>query len=247
MSALLEQASSFEGVSSSSTGKGTRSSSAKANDRLHAFFMPRKSPERKVICTTSSVLKENKSVFDRGLDSLLMYIERNATWELPKAFAIVVMGTALADWNEGVYEAAQKSSNVTHYSEHTIRNWMQLYIQTTSDLLSHGKDTITDKDVEECLASERGHFSQLDSLISGEDFQLSARTYVRSNACKKGEPNLTSGMFAVWVKEDMTLTSVKKQQAYGFTHLDLGILITKKEFILMDTSAKMLYNTGVNF
>ena len=108
MSALLEQASSFEGVSSSSTGKGSRSSSAKANDRLHEFFMSRKSPECKVICTTSSVLKENKSVFDRGMDSLLMNIEQNATWELKKAFAILVMGTALVDWNEGVYEAAQK-------------------------------------------------------------------------------------------------------------------------------------------
>ena len=57
-------------------------------------------------------------------------------------FAILVMGTALVDWNEGVCEAAQKTSNVTHFSEHTIRNWMQLYIQSTSDLLSDGKDTI---------------------------------------------------------------------------------------------------------
>lgn len=75
---------------------------------------------------------------------------------------------------------------------------MQLYIQSTSDLLSDGKDTITDQDIEESLASERGHFARLDSLISDEDFQLSARTYV---TCKKGEPNLTSGMFAVWVKQ----------------------------------------------
>ena len=45
----------------------------------------------------------------------------------------------------------------------------------------------------------------------------------------------------------MTLTSVKKQQGYGFTHLDLGVLITKKELTLMDMSAKMLCNTGVNF
>ena len=91
MSALLEQASSFEEVSSSSTGKGKRSSSAKANYRLHAFLMSRKSPEHKVICTTSSVLKENKSVFDRGM---LMYIERNTTWELQKAFAIHLVRAA---------------------------------------------------------------------------------------------------------------------------------------------------------
>ena len=105
-------------------------------------------------------------MFDRGMDSLVMYVERNATWELQKAFAILVMGTALVDWNEGVCEAAQKASNVTHFSEHTIRNWMQLYIQSTSDLLSDGKDTITDQDIEESLASEKGHFDRLDSLIS---------------------------------------------------------------------------------
>ena len=184
MSVLLEQASSSEGVYSS--GKGTRSCSAKANDKLRALFVSRKSPESKVTCTTSSVLKEDRPVFDRGMDSLVMYIERNATWELQKAFAILVMGTALVDWNEGVCEAAQEASNVTHFSEHTIRNWMQLYIQSTSDLLSDGKDTITDQDIEESLASEKGHFDRLDSLISDEDFQLSASTYVRSNACKKG-------------------------------------------------------------
>ena len=71
------------------------------NRTLVVIFMSRKSPDSKVIYTTSSVLKENKSVFDSGMDSLLMYIERNATWELQKAF-VIVMGTALADWNEGV-------------------------------------------------------------------------------------------------------------------------------------------------
>ena len=80
MSALLEQASSSERVSSSA--KGTRSCSAKANDKLHALFVSRKSTESKVTCTTSSVLKENRPMFDRGMDGLVMYVERNATWEL---------------------------------------------------------------------------------------------------------------------------------------------------------------------
>ena len=149
VSVLLEQASSSERVSSS--GKGKRSCSAKANDKLRALFVSRKSPESKVTCLTSSILKEDRPVFDRGMDSLVMYVEQNATWEMQKAFAILVMGTALVDWNEGVCEAAQKASNVTHFSEHTIRNWMQLYIQSTSDLLSDGKDTITDQDIEESL------------------------------------------------------------------------------------------------
>ena len=109
--------------------------------------------------------------------------------------------------------------------------------------MSQGKDAITDKDIEESLASERGLFSQLDSLISDEYFQQSARTYVRSNACKK--ESQISQVICLHFGSKRIMT--KKQQGYGFTHLDLGVLITKKEFTLMDTSAKMLYNTGVNF
>ena len=107
---------------------------------------------------------------------------------------------------------------------------MQLYIQSTSDLLSDGKDTITDQDIEESLASEKGHFDRLDSLISDEDFQLSARTYVRSNACKKGEPNLTTGMFAVWVKQkydhDISEETARlwlHKLGFGRTHHQKGV------------------------
>ena len=85
MSVLLEQASSSEGFSSS--GKGTRSCSAKANDKLRALFVSRKSPESKVTCTT----------FDRGMDSLVMYVERNASY----------LGTAESICNS----SAQKASN----------------------------------------------------------------------------------------------------------------------------------------
>ena len=60
---------------------------------------------------------------------------------------------------------------------------------------------------------------------------------------QKGEPNLTSDMFALWIKEDYD-----QETARLWLHsLGFGVLITKKEFTLMDTSAKMLYNTGVNF
>ena len=91
------------------------------------------------------------------------------------------------------------------------------------------------------LASEKGHFNRRDSLISDEDFQLSARTYVRSNACKKGEPNLTSDMFAVWVKQKYD-HDISEETARLWLHkLGFGrIHITKKEFTLMDTRMQVL-------
>ena len=37
-------------------------------------------------------------------------------------------------------------------------------------------------------------------ILHSEEFQLEARRFVHSNACKKGEPNLTSKHFAEWIQ-----------------------------------------------
>ena len=39
------------------------------------------------------------------------------------------------------------------------------------------------------------------SIIHDEEFSLAAREYIRSNAYRKGEPNLTADMFRAWVSE----------------------------------------------
>lgn len=83
------------------------------------------------------------------------------------------------------YMACGKASNVTGYAKHTIRNWMQTYMQSILSLLSNGKDDTTDTDVQEILASERGQSSHKDCLLFDEDFKLNACTFVRRNASKK--------------------------------------------------------------
>lgn len=62
-------------------------------------------------------------------------------------------------------------------------------------------DDIDDEFVELELSSDRGKASVHDSLIHSEEFKLAARTYVRENAYKKGEPNMTTCMFKQWIHD----------------------------------------------
>ena len=60
-------------------------------------------------------------------------------------------------------------------------------------------ENVTDDDIEAELSSGRGR-DVPSSLIFDENFQLDARSFVRSNACKKGEPNLTIADFTAWIE-----------------------------------------------
>ena len=50
---------------------------------------------------------------------------------------------------------------------------------------------------------------------------MHAHSYIRSNACKKGEPNLTTGMFSEWVNKEYNQSISTETQEDGSTHLDL--------------------------
>lgn len=65
--------------------------------------------------------------------------------------------------------------------------------------MSHGNEEITHREVEYILPSERGEFHKYATLVHDEEFKMHASSYIRSNACKKGEPNLATGMFSEWV------------------------------------------------
>ena len=60
-------------------------------------------------------------------------------------------------------------------------------------------ENVTDDNIEAELSSSRGR-DVPSSLIFDENFQLDARSFVRSNACKKGEPNLTIADFTAWIE-----------------------------------------------
>ena len=108
-------------------------------------------------------------MFKKGLDYLLSFIEQS--FELQKALGIVLMGTAMKDWGEGICDAATKASQVSGYSDRTIRSWMQTYMQSIFNVLSHGNEDITSKEVEYILSSERGGFPKYETLVHDEEFK----------------------------------------------------------------------------
>ena len=174
--------------------------------------------------TINVIFKKHEEVFKKGLDYLLSFIEQNASFELQKALGIVLMGTAMKDWGEGICDAAIKASQVSGYSDRTIRSWMQSYMQSIFNVLSHGNEDITSKEVEYILSSERGEFPKYETLVHDEEFKMHACSYIRSNACKKGEPNLTTGMFSEWVNKEYnqsisTETARRWLHSFGFSQV----------------------------
>ena len=67
-------------------------------------------------------------------------------------------------------------------------------------MLVEAPENVTDNDIEDELAPERGHSpTYLSSLIHDEAFQLEAQSFEREHAYKKGEPNLTISAFREWI------------------------------------------------
>ena len=71
------------------------------------------------------------------------------------------------------------------------------------------------------LSSELGKAcGNPDAILHDEEFQLSARKYIRSNAYRKGAPNLTTEMFCKWLSDTYSV-NVMKPLVDGSTTSDL--------------------------
>ena len=160
--------------------------------------------------TLIELMASDPSSIRSGTDHLIAYIQRNASYEVQKAWAISVMGTAMSTWANGIMEAAKYAAECTGFSVETIRRWATSFFLTE---YWAEPDSTTDDVLTEELASERGHSpTYLSSLIHNEEFKFEARTYMRMHACRKGEPNVTLAMFAKWVQENYGVT-IKEEVA----------------------------------
>lgn len=120
--------------------------------------------------------------------------------EVQKAVAITVMGTAMMSWGQGICKSAELAADVMGYSPQVTRGWAFDYFTSFADMFRVTPENVTDEDIEAQLSSSRGRGSRHpNSLIFDEQFQLDARCFVRKNACKKGEPNLTAATFRDWI------------------------------------------------
>jgi hypothetical protein len=95
-------------------------------------------------------------------------------------------------WGLGIVSASKLAADATGCSTETIQRWASVYFTSLWEY-GNAADHITFEDMEQVLFSNRGHTaSPFASLILGEEFQMSAREFVRKNAYNRGQPNLTS-------------------------------------------------------
>ena len=134
------------------------------------------------------------------------------------------MVTALLKWDCTILEAARYASDCCGFNTETVRLWAASYISLVSACTV---DEINDDEViNDLLELNRGQHENysVDSLMYNKEFCLAARAYIRSRACRKGEPNLTSKMFAKWVEREYEtqihdITACRWMQQLGFSRV----------------------------
>ena len=149
--------------------------------------------------TLYRMFHHDKATFSAGLDCITSYMRRNSSMEVQKAIAITLIGTAMLVWGHTITKAAELAADVVGYSSQVVRGWAFAYFTSLSGMFQITPENVTDDDIEAELSSGRGR-GLPSSLIFDESFQLDARSFVRSNACKKGEPNLTVADFTAWIE-----------------------------------------------
>ena len=150
-------------------------------------------------------------------------MSKNVSWEVQKAIAIQIMAEAMTELNMGIVEAAKFAASCTGFSQEVVRRWAFVYFCT----LSQHPGSLEDVDIDYVgmeLSSERGKAcGNATSILHDENFQLAARSYVRSTAYRKGEPNLTTEMFCQWVKESFSVDICTETARCWLHHLGFNI------------------------
>eukprot|EP00734_Pompholyxophrys_sp_LG126_P000255 Pompholyxophrys_sp_v1_NODE_73_length_2430_cov_9.351579.p1 type:complete len:590 gc:universal NODE_73_length_2430_cov_9.351579:2280-511(-) len=116
----------------------------------------------------------------------------------------------------GKTEAFKCVSDLIDWSPNTIRKWRDQYVEDGA-----------------FLESGRGKFVKVPWLLEDEDLQLQARMFIRENANRSGEPNMTSLDFAHYLNTDLLkdVVSKRKTQLSNTTALNyikrLGFTVTQ--------------------
>ena len=130
-------------------------------------------------------------------------------------------------WGHTITTAAELAADVVGYSAQVVRGWAFAYFTSLSGLFQITPENVTDDDIKAELSSGRGR-DVPSSLIFDENFQLDALSFVRSNACKKGEPNLTIADFTAWIERTYGQTVGREAARRWLINLGLGQLHHQK-------------------
>ena len=91
------------------------------------------------------------------------------------------MISMMSNLKYGIVEAAEMAGKICGSSTELVRK--RAFSLFTSMAVYSCLDDIDDDFIQSELSSDRGKTSINDSLLHDEDFRLSARTYIRENAC----------------------------------------------------------------
>ena len=151
--------------------------------------------------TLKRIITHDKATFDKGLELINTYVERNISHEMLKSLVIKVFSTAINSWNMNILQAAQCAADVTGVAVYTARKWVATYYLS---LVGMNTDNVDREFMNDLLSSERGRACG-NGLVHDEEFRLRAREYVRENAYKKGQPNMTIKDFQDWIDSNYGL------------------------------------------
>ncbi len=164
-----------------------------------------------------NIIRDHPELYRHGMERINGYLARNTSSDIQRAYALKVFHSVQTKWEKGIVESAEIAAELIGVSAQSIRVWAKFFFVSLATW-SEPIDNFDDEQVEQVLSSERGQGAEnFNSLVQEESFQLEARQFVRQNANKKGEPNLTAEMFQQWVC-DKYRTKICKETARVWLH-----------------------------
>ena len=173
--------------------------------------------------TLCRIFKNNRELFNNGQEKIKNFVSKSVSWEVQKAMAIQIMTEAMTELDMGIIEAAKLAASATGFSHEVVRRWAFAFFCTLSQYPGSLED-IDSEYISMELSSDRGKAcGNATSILHDEEFQLAARSYVRSTAYRKGEPNLTTQMFCQWAKEKFSIEICTETARRWLHHLGFNI------------------------
>ena len=178
---------------------------AEKGGMVRAKVLKRPASQSDDTCALYSIYTKDRELFDKGQEYISNFVSKNVSWEVQKALAIQIMTSAMTELGKGIVDAAKFAATTTGFSQEVVRRWAYAYFTALDQYPGSLNDLDLDF-IQTELSSERGKScGNPDAILHDEDFQLSARKYIRSNAYRKGAPNLTIEMFCKWVSDSFSV------------------------------------------
>ena len=103
-----------------------------------------------------------------------------------KTLAVLLMHSFKVRQNMRVTDAAIESGSITGFNERTVRQYHKQFVENKGQFPE----------------TKQGRYKKM-CLLNDEELRLEASMWVRANAYKKGEANMTASTFCQWVNDEL--------------------------------------------